>query len=141
MGLLEFRKLILPNDFKIMHRLERDEEREDRIAFDVIPDCHDAEEVAMGWYYYVGENARFPFKARCIKEQNGSPLKQDEQVEVIDISSGEDCESDIRVLVQLMGRTFGVPLDQLEPENVDEETAQIVGDWHYWVGRGYTFRW
>ena len=40
-----------------MERIEKDKEREDRIAFDVIPDCHVEEEVAMGWYYYVGETS------------------------------------------------------------------------------------
>ena len=34
----------------------------------------------------------------------------------------------------------GVPLDQLEPLNADdEETMQAVEDWHYWVDRGYEF--
>lgn len=124
-----------------MENLERDEEREERIAFDVVVDANGPDEVAMGWYYYVAENAHYPFKARCIKELQGSPLKKDESVDVIDISSGEDCDNEIRVLVKLMDRTFGVPLSQLEPEDADEETTQIVGDWHYWVRRGYTFRW
>jgi len=120
-----------------MERIEKDKEREDRIAFDVIPDCHDEEEVAMGWYYYVGENISYPFKARCIKEEVGSPLKQDGIVTVTDISSDSDSRKGIRMLIELLDRTFGVPLAQLEPVDANEATQQIVADWHYWVGRGY----
>lgn len=122
-----------------MERVDEDEERENRIQDDVTVDCYDSEEVATAWYYYVGENASYPFKARCIAEQTGSPLKLDEVVEVTDISSGDDCRGNIRVLINLFDRTFSVPLAQLEPQGADEETAQIVGDWHYWVGRGYEF--
>ncbi len=32
---------------------------------------------------------------------------------------------------------FPVPLMQLEGLQVDEETQQAIGDWHYWVNRGY----
>lgn len=123
-----------------MERIERDEEIEDRIAFDVVVDANGPDEVVTGWYYYVGENASFPFKAQCIEEKRGSPLKLTESVEVTDIASYENCEGAIHVLVKLMDRTFSVPLAQLKPIDVDDETAQIVGDWHYWVGRGYTFR-
>ncbi|MEM7126384.1 MAG: calcium-binding protein [Chloroflexota bacterium] len=124
-----------------MEQIKRNEEIEDRIAFDVVVDAKDADEVAMGWYYYVGENAQFPFRAQCIEEKSGSPLKLNESVNVTDIASGEDCANEIRVLVELMDRTLSVPLAQLKPIDVDKETAQIVDDWHYWVGRGYTFRW
>ncbi len=34
-----------------MTRIERDEERENRIEDEVIVDAYDAEEQAMGWYY------------------------------------------------------------------------------------------
>ena len=35
---------------------------------------------------------------------------------------------------------MGVPVHQLKPVNVDEETRQVIEDWHYWVARGYHFR-
>ncbi|NHZ71635.1 MAG: hypothetical protein GWP17_00915 [Aquificales bacterium] len=33
--------------------MERDAEQENRINDEVIVDAHDAEEQAMGWYYYL----------------------------------------------------------------------------------------
>lgn len=32
---------------------------------------------------------------------------------------------------------MGVPLAQVQPVGADEATNQAVGDWHYWVKRGY----
>ena len=32
---------------------QQDEEREERITMEIIVDAYDAEEQAMGWYYYL----------------------------------------------------------------------------------------
>ena len=34
---------------------------------------------------------------------------------------------------------LAVPLSQLQPVHADEQTTQVVEDWHYWVSRGYEF--
>lgn len=45
--------------------------------------------------------------------------------------------------VEWSGRTLGVPLMQLEAiaskraSAKVRETIQAIGDWHYWVARGY----
>jgi hypothetical protein len=122
-----------------MTRAEKDEERENRIEDDVIVDAHDREEQVMGWYYYLAEGITFPFKAQCIVERSISPLKINEQVEVIDIASADDCEHDMLVMIRLMDRTFSVPLSQLNPIDVDDQTQTIIEDWQYWVARGYEF--
>jgi hypothetical protein len=44
------------------------------------------------------------------------------------------------VLVELFDRTFGVPLEQLQPiDGVGADTLEAVLDWHYWVAQGYRF--
>ena len=43
----------------------RNEEREERIAMEIIVDAYDAEERAMGWYYYLEEWVSVGFTARC----------------------------------------------------------------------------
>jgi hypothetical protein len=55
-----------------MRDVERDEERENRIHDEVIVDAYDAEEQAMGWYYYLAESMSFPFEARCVQEMRKS---------------------------------------------------------------------
>jgi hypothetical protein len=121
-----------------MSRIERDEEREERIYNEAMVDAYGAEEQAMGWYYYLTDAITFPFQARCIQETRKSPLKRDEVITVIDMISDDD-SYEMLAEIELMGRTMGVPLHQLEPLDVDEETRRVIEDWHYWIARGYQF--
>ena len=72
-----------------MSRIDRDEEREDRISMESIVDAYGPEEQAMGWYYYLDDKIEFPFKARCIQERKISPLRVNEAVQVIGMASGK----------------------------------------------------
>ncbi|MCP4356660.1 MAG: calcium-binding protein [Chloroflexi bacterium] len=121
-----------------MTRIERDEERENRIQDEVIVDAYDPEEQAMGWYYYLAETMTFTFQAKCIQELRKSPLKLGEIITVADMIS-EDDSYEMLAEVEFMGRQMGVPLHQLEPIDVDENTRQGIEDWQYWIGRGYEF--
>ena len=118
----------------------RDEEREKRIEMEIIVDAYDAEEKAMGWYYYVQGQLQFPFRARCTVERTTSPLNVGEEVEVVGMPSEEECEHELFVTIPWKQRTLAVPLAQLEvAAGVDEATCQAVEDWHYWVDMGYEF--
>ena len=43
---------------------ERDEYREDRITMRAVVDAYGSEERALGWYYYLENELRIPFRAR-----------------------------------------------------------------------------
>jgi len=47
------------------------------------------------------------------------------------------CEHDMFVQTRWQGRKMAVPLSQLETIEADETTNEAIGDWHYWVARGY----
>jgi len=54
--------------------------------------------------------------------------------------SGEDyCEKDMYVDISWNDKTLAVPLAHLKPLSANENTVQAIGDWHYWINRGYTF--
>lgn len=72
-----------------MERVERDEEREERIIMEIIVDAN-PDEQAMGWYYYLEEQLHTPFRAICISKQAKSPLRAGDQVEVIGMPSEEE---------------------------------------------------
>lgn len=126
-----------------MDRIERDEAREERISDEATVDAYGAEEVAIGWYYYLDDRLHLPFSARCIQERATSPLRVDEVVEVIEMAPADDCERDMLVIVRWTDRTLGVPLAQLSRLEEDaeafgyEESVEAIGDWRYWVARGY----
>jgi len=122
-----------------MVRIDKDEEREERIKMEIVVDAYDRHERASGWYTYLEETIWFPFEARCIEKREVSPLSEGETVQVVGMSSVESSESEMFVAIEWMNRELGVPLAQLEPIDVDPDTEQAVADWHYWDGRGYTF--
>lgn len=44
-----------------MPKPKPDKAREQRIAVEIIADCHDEAEQMMGWYNYLEEQLRFPY--------------------------------------------------------------------------------
>jgi hypothetical protein len=54
-------------------------------------------------------------------------------------TSEDACERDMLVLIRWQNRNMAVPLSQLVEVDLDESTAEAIGDWHYWVAQGYYF--
>jgi len=122
-----------------MSRIEKDEIREEQIMNEIMVDAYGEEEHAMSWYYYLDEVMSFPYKAECNTERNTSPLRKGEKVKVLGMSHIDDCMKEMFVQIEWQGRELGVPLAQLKPIGVDDETQQAIEDWQYWVARGYEF--
>jgi hypothetical protein len=119
--------------------IQKDQVIDDRIVNDIIVDAYDESERAMGWYYYLEGKLKFPFRAKCIEARRISPLIKGEEVEVIGMTSEEDCEREMFVEITWQGRTLGVPLSQLEGIKIDADTKEAIENWHYWVSMGYGF--
>lgn len=122
-----------------MTMIAEDDEREDRIAMEVVVDAYDAEEQAMGWYAYLEDKLTFPFEARCIQARSLSPLRVGETVVVESLAAADDCQQEMFVLAHWQGRALGLPLIQLVAVEADAATVEAISDWHYWLGRGYSF--
>ena len=117
---------------------DRDEEREERIQMEIIVDAYGPEEQASGWFNYLEETLNFPFTARWIAERAITPLRVGDEVEIVGMAPEEECRHEMFVLTPWEPRrTLAIPLAQLEVVSADEETAQAVDDWRYWVSRGY----
>ena len=122
------------------HIMKEDKKREQRIEDEVIVDCYGPEEQALGWYYYLHDTIKYPFKAKCVQERPISPLRKGDVVEVTGMPKEEECEREMFATVKWEGRVLAVPFTQLEPmRGTDAKTKQAVADWHYWVGMGYEF--
>jgi Calcium binding len=122
-----------------MAKPKRDPVREERIRNEAVVDAYGPEEQALGWYYYLENKIHFPFQAKCTVTKAVSPLRKGDTVEVRRLAPEDACSTDMLVQIRWQGRTMGVPLSQLAGVNVDESTAQAIGDWHYWVAQGYCF--
>jgi hypothetical protein len=123
----------------INKKVKKETAREKRIDMEIVVDCYDAWEQAMGWYYHLKDNLKFPFSATCLKKRDISPLKLKEKVEVVGMPPEAECEREMFVFIVWNDRRFSVPLDQLECATRDKKTRQAVEDWHYWVRQGYQF--
>jgi hypothetical protein len=115
----------------------KDNAREERIVMEAIVDAYGSEERAMGWYCYLDNKLKFPFKARCRSVRPISVLKAGEQVEVVGMAPEDECESEMFVWIVRDAGRIAVPLAQLRPLSKDRDTQEAVGDWLYWVDRGY----
>ncbi|MBN2563792.1 MAG: calcium-binding protein [Phycisphaerae bacterium] len=113
--------------------------REQRITMEIVVDAYDESERAMGWYCYLENTLNFPFTARCCAKRAISPLKVGDDVEVIGMAPGEECEREMFVMIRWDRDRLAVPLAQLKAVKTDRETGTAIEDWHYWVARGYCF--
>jgi Calcium binding len=121
-------------------RPKREDEREERIANEIIVDCYNEHEAWTGWYCYLENKLTFPFEAECIKPCKISPLKLGERVTVLGmLDDEEDGLGEMMVEAEWRDRTMGIPLAQIKGFTVNEETAQAIADWHYWVAQGRQF--
>ncbi len=118
-----------------MPRIEEDKEREERIEDEIVVDAYDEVERAMGWYCYLEDNLSFPFSAKWI----GGKKSQGRDVKVVKMSDSDDCEHEMFVEIEYEDDVFSARLCDIKPIKVDEETAQAIADWQYWVDRGYEF--
>ena len=117
-----------------------DQAREERITNEIVVDCYDESERFNGWFCYLEDKLKFPFRARCITTNPLSPLKRGEEVEVIGlVNDGRPGPGEIFAQIRWQGRKMGVPLVQLKGVDVDAKTAEAIADWHYWCAQGYQF--
>jgi hypothetical protein len=66
-----------------MTPLKENKARDHRIEMEAVVDAYNSEERAMGWFYYLEERLKFPFKARCKSKREISPLRVGEDVDVM----------------------------------------------------------
>ena len=111
--------------------------RENRIDEEIVVDAYTSDERALSWYYYLEEKLEFPFRARCVAARTMSPLKVDEQVDVLAMAKEDDCMGEMLVLISFAGRRLGVPLAQIEVVKAKAGTREAVEDWCYWKSMGY----
>lgn len=108
---------------------------------EIVVDCYDRHEVAMGWYYYLEDRLQFPFTATCIAQRAVSPLRVKDKVQVIGMPPEAECESEVFVTIQWdRPEGLAVPLAQLKPTaKTEAQTKEAVADWYYWRSMGYEY--
>jgi hypothetical protein len=122
-----------------MSKIRINKARESRIDEEIIVDCYDEAERAMGWYYYLEDRLKFPFAVTCVAKRSISPLKPGDMAEVIGMAPEEEYGHEMFVMIQWERRKLALPLAQLEVVKVNKMIRQAVEDWRYWAAMGYEF--
>lgn len=115
----------------------RDDDREHRIAMEIVVDAYGPEEQALGWYYYLQEQLQFPFTATCRTQRMISPLEVGDEVEVLDMAPETECAHEMFVVIRWQRHGLAVPLAQLDGSGTAEQTQQAIDDWQYWIQQGH----
>ena len=89
-----------------MSRLKDNKAHERRIEMEIVVDAYNESERAMGWYYYLEERLKFPFKARCKSTRAVSPLHIGEVVNILGMAPEEECKSEVFVRMTWGGRNM-----------------------------------
>lgn len=117
---------------------EYNKSREHRITDNILVNARTEEERAISWYNYLECKLHFPFKAKWFP---GGSTAGEEFIEVLEMSSEEECQEEMFVEVLYKEGTvedvFSVALSNLEVVTADEHTQEAIADWHYWVDKGY----
>lgn len=58
---------------------------------------------------------------------------------MLDDDEAADSLGEMQVEIEWQGCTLGVPLAQLRGVGVNNETAEAIADWHYWIAQGRQF--
>lgn len=111
--------------------------RQDRIEDEVIVDCYDEYEMAMGWFYYLHDNISFPFKAVVLGNSKISTLEEGDMVEVVELENSSEDDIGIDDFIATVGikkdeHIYDIPLDLIKGIDCDEVTDNVIEDWRYW---------
>ena len=109
---------------------------QDIIEGQIIVDCYDEYEMAMGWFYYLSDNMSFPFKAKVSVENSVGSLKKDDIVNVVELMNSDEEMISMYSFKATVGIEFGehvydISLEMIEGIDCDKETADVIEVWSY----------
>jgi len=109
----------------------------DLIEDEIIVDCYDEYEVAMGWTIYLSDNMSFPFKAKIRTEKCVGNLKKDDIVNVVELMNSDEKMISIDEFEATVGIEYGehiydIPLNIIEGIDCNKETFEAIEAWCYW---------
>jgi hypothetical protein len=109
------------------------EEMQYKIDYEIIVDCYDEYEVSMGWYYYMEETLKFPFKAKAkLKKVEGTAKLT--EVSVTGLAADEEgfMHNDFDLEIITGKYVINIAYSKLSHIKADDETLEALAIWDYW---------
>ncbi|MDZ7899427.1 MAG: calcium-binding protein [Arcicella sp.] len=110
------------------------EEIQDKIDYEIVVDCYDDYEVAIGWLTTMGEEIVFPFTATAeLKKKDGST--EHKTVQIVGLESDEDDFHGNDFLLNMEIGEYVVPVAFSQLTNIvaSEETLELFQCWNHWI--------
>jgi hypothetical protein len=111
----------------------QDAERDYRIDYEVIVDCYDDGEVAMGWFIYMNDGLVFPIKATVLLPVRGGN-KEAIHVELVEVDpkSEDGYPIKIGIVEPNSKRVQYISPEHIKSIKTTPENLEIINDWLYW---------
>lgn len=105
-----------------------DPHRQNRIEDEILTDAYDAEEQAMGWYYYFADNLELPIPATVRLPVRG------EKAEKVEVDPESETGAPLRLGISEKGsrRVQYISPEAIVSLDTSPENVQIINDWLYW---------
>ena len=107
-----------------------------KIDYEIIVDCYDEYEVSMGWYYFMEETIKFPFRAKAkLKKRNGTIEQQ--EIKVVGLASDEEgfMKKDFDFEIEVGEHISRIAYSKLSNIKALPETIDAFMIWNYWISK------
>lgn len=110
------------------------EEIQYKIDYEIVVDCYDDYEIAVGWITTMNDDIEFPFTAMAqLKRKDGS-IEQ-KTVQIIGLVSDEDDFHGNDFFLNMEHGEYIVPIAYSQLTNIvaSEQTLDLFQCWNHWI--------
>jgi Calcium binding len=110
------------------------EEIQHKIDYEIIVDCYDDYEVAVGWITTMNDEIDFPFTATAeLKRKDGSV--EHKTVQIVGLESDEDDFHGNDFFLNMEHDEYIVPIAYSKLTNIvaSEQTLELFQCWNHWI--------
>ena len=110
------------------------EEIQHKIDYEIVVDCYDDYEVAVGWITTMNDDIEFPFTATAaLKKKDG--LVEYKTVQIVGLTSDEDDfhGNDFYLSMEEGEYIFPIAYSQLTNIVASEQTLELFQCWNHWI--------
>jgi Calcium binding len=105
-----------------------------KIDYEIVVDCYDDYEIAVGWITTMNEEIEFPFTATAqMKKKDGSA--ESKTVQIVSLESDEDDFHGNDFYLNMEYDEYILPIAYSQLTNIvaSEQTLELFQCWNHWI--------
>lgn len=110
------------------------QEIQHKIDYEIVVDCYDDYEVAVGWVTTMNDEIDFPFSATAALKKKDGSLEQ-KTVQIVGLASNEDDFHSNDFFLNMEFGEYIIPIAYAQLTNIvaSEQTLDLFQCWNYWI--------